>query len=37
MTTTPSRPGLNRARLAQGAAGLILGGGLGYLVGRLAK
>jgi hypothetical protein len=37
MTTTSSSPRLNRARLAQGAAGLIVGGGLGYLVGRLAK
>lgn len=34
---TSSSPRLNRARLAQGAAGLVVGGGLGYLVGRVVK
>ena len=37
MTTTSSSPRLNCARLAQGAAGLIVGGGLGFLVGRVLK
>ena len=37
MTANSSSPGLNRARLAQGVAGLIVGGGLGYLLGRLIK
>lgn len=37
MTATSPNARLNRARLIQGAAGLIVGGGLGYLVGRLLK
>ncbi len=37
MTSSSSSPRLNGARLAQGVAGLIVGGGLGYLVGRLLK
>ncbi len=37
MTATSSSPKLNRARIAQGVAGLIVGGGLGYLIGRVIK
>ncbi len=37
MTNPTFSAQLNRARLAQGAAGLIVGGGLGYLIGRVIK
>jgi uncharacterized protein YacL len=37
MTTSSSNIRLNRARMAQGAVGLLVGGGLGFLIGRILK